>query len=131
MKNKKLTHVLVVAASLFSVIICSAQTKESNVIVINLTQTPNEFDIQSITLEPGKYQFRVTNSDVEKEVGFVIQKESDKNEDVTKTALVNSFTTSLIKKGETQVTGVVELSQGRYVYSCPLNPTPKYILTIN
>ena len=36
----------------------------------------------------------------------------------------------LVKKGDTQLTGIVELKSGEYVYSCPLNPTPHYVLTV-
>lgn len=47
-----------------------------------------------------------------------------------KTAVENSFTTATMKKGETQYTGIVELKEGYYVYSCPMNPTPHYTITV-
>lgn len=130
MKKQFLTFVLVAVAALFSSNKVAAQSKEKKVTVIDLSQMPNEFNVKKLELKPGKYQFKVTNTNVDKEVGFVIQKEADKNMDVMKTAVENSFTTALIKKGETQMTGVVELKEGQYVYSCPLNPTPKYSLTV-
>jgi len=68
--------------------------------------------------------------DVDKEVGFVIQKSSDKNNDVMKTAVANSFTSSTVKKGAHAYTGVVDLTEGSYVYSCPLNPTPHYTINV-
>jgi hypothetical protein len=79
------------------------------------------FFTQELALKLGKYKFRVN-----KEVGFVIQKSSDKNADVMKTAISNSITSALVKKGEAQYTGIVELISGEYVYSCPLNQTPHY-----
>ncbi|MBM6499783.1 hypothetical protein CHU92_07890 [Flavobacterium cyanobacteriorum] len=130
MKKQFLTFVLVAVATLFSSNISFAQSKEQKVTVIDLSQTTGEFNVKGLQLKPGKYQFKVTNIDVNKEVGFVIQKASDKNMDVMKTALENSFTTALIKKGDTQLTGVVELKEGEYVYSCPLNPTPHYAISV-
>jgi hypothetical protein len=107
-----------------------AQSKEKAVTVIELSQTPGEFTTKELTLKPGQYQFKVKNQNVDKDLGFVIQKASDKDADVMKTAVPNSFTTELVKKGETQMTGVVTLEKGEYVYSCPLNPTPHYKITV-
>lgn len=108
-----------------------AQTNHTDVTVIELTQTTGQFETQKLALKPGKYQFRVVNQDVEKDLGFVIQKKTDAGKDVRKTALENSFTSALIQKGEAQYTGVVTLSAGEYVYSCPLNPTPHYQITVH
>ena len=130
MKKQFLAFVFVAVATLFSSNISLAQSKEQKVTVIDLSQTTSEFNIKGLQLKPGKYQFKVTNLDVNKELGFVIQKASDKDKDVMKTAVENSFTTALIKKGDTQLTGVVELKEGEYVYSCPLNPTPHYTISV-
>ena len=102
----------------------------SDITVIELTQVDGAFVQNGLTLKPGKYKFNVTNTEVDHEVGFVIQKAADKNADVMKTAVENSFAQEMIKVGETQSTGVVELKAGEYVYSCPLNPTPKYTITV-
>ncbi len=120
----------VAIAFLFSSTNVVAQTAEKDVTIIELTQTANTINTQNLNLKPGKYQFRVVNVDVEKDLGFVIQKAADAKGDVMKTAVENSFTTALIKKGDAQYTGVVELKAGEYVYSCPLNPTPQYKLTV-
>ncbi len=130
MKKAILTIAYVVVTTLLSSNAISAQTTEKNVTVIEVTQTAGEISTQSLNLKPGKYQFRVVNKNVEKDLGFVIQKAEDKKGDVMKTAVPNSFTTALVKKGEVQYTGVVELKAGEYVYSCPLNPTPHYTLTV-
>ena len=130
MSKRILTIAFVAIATLFSLNTVSAQSTDKNVTVIELTQTTGQFLTQELELKPGKYQFKVSNKDVDKDLGFVIQKSSDKDAGVMKTAVPNSFTTALIKKGETQSTGIVELKAGEYVYSCPLNPTPHYIITV-
>lgn len=130
MKKTILSFVFAAVATLFSANSTVAQTMESDVTIIELTQTESQFFTQNLNLKPGKYQFRVINKDVNKDVGFVIQKAANKMEDVMKTAVPNSFTTALVKKGEAQYTGIVELKAGDYVYSCPLNPTPHYTIKV-
>jgi hypothetical protein len=130
MKNAILILVMAAFATIFSPSSAFAQTADQKVTVIDLSQTPNQFNVTELKLAPGKYQFKVTNQNVDKDLGFVIQKAADKDKDVMKTAVENSFTTSLISKGKTQLTGIVELKVGEYVYSCPLNPTPHYKLVV-
>ena len=108
----------------------NAQTTEKDVTIIELIQTEKEFATKKLHLVPGKYQFRVVNKNVNKDLGFVIQKEEDKNKDLMKTAIKTAFTTAYVKKGEAQYTGIVDLKKGSYVYSCPLNPTPHYKITV-
>ncbi|MEO9891060.1 hypothetical protein [Aurantibacter sp.] len=127
---KKVVSVLTIICALFTNQILKAQTMEKDVTIIELIQTEGQFETQELNLTSGKYQFRVVNKNVDKELGFVIQKEEDKDADVIKTAVENSFTTANVKKGETQYTGVVELKEGNYLYSCPLNPTPHYKLIV-
>ena len=100
------------------------------VTVIQLTQSPSEFNIKGLTLSPGQYRFEVTNGSVDHEVGFVIQKASDKDGDLMATAIKSAFTTSTVAPGATQSSGVVTLTPGEYVYSCPMNPTPHYNITV-
>jgi glutamine cyclotransferase len=130
MRSRFLTVVIVAVAMAFSSVDSFAQTNEKDVTIIEVSQTDGQIFTQNLDLKPGKYQFRVVNVDVNKEVGFVIQKAKDAKGDVMKTAIPNSFTTALVKKGEAQYTGVIDLKAGEYVYSCPLNPTPHYKLTI-
>ena len=104
--------------------------KAAAVTVIQLSQTPGEFNVKGLTLSPGQYQFEVTNATVDHEVGFVIQKAADKDADLMATAIKSSFTTAAVAPGATQSSGVVNLTPGEYVYSCPLNPTPKYTITV-
>ncbi len=127
---KKVVSVFTIICAVFNNHTVKAQTMEKDVTIIELIQTEGQFETQELNLTSGKYQFRVVNKNVEKDLGFVIQKEEDKDADVMKTALQNSFTTAYVKKGEVQYTGVVELKDGNYVYSCPLNPTPHYKIIV-
>ncbi|MDA9774403.1 hypothetical protein N9B82_05545 [Saprospiraceae bacterium] len=108
----------------------TAQTQDADVTIIELHQTPGAFKTTNLNLLPGKYQFRVVNDDVEKEVGFLIQQAAKKDMNPMETAVDNSFTTKTMKKGEVAYTGVVELTAGEYVYSCPMNPTPHYTINV-
>ena len=106
------------------------ETDVADVETVDLRQTPGAFATTSLTLPAGKYCFRVANDGVDHEVGFVIQRAADRDGDVMATALANSFTASTIPDGASSETGVVELTPGAYVYSCPLNPTPHYTITV-
>jgi len=105
-------------------------SSETEATVVELTQIPGEFTTEKLTLKPGSYRFKVANVGVGHDVGFVIQRAEDKDADVMKTALPNSFSTAPIPQGTVGETGVVELTPGEYVYSCPLNPTPHYLITV-
>lgn len=129
MKKLIVTAILAIAMISFSNTVF-AQSTDKDVTIIELTQIEGQFETQNLNLKPGKYQFRVVNKDVNKDVGFVIQKAADKDGDVMKTGIKESFASAMIKKGEAQYTGVVELGTGEYVYSCPLNPTPHYTITV-
>ena len=125
MKNK--FNILSVIALLFLAFSGIAQDK---VATVKLVETPGQFETKSLELKPGKYQFDISNKDVDHEVAFFLQKESDKGSKEFSTALANSGLSKTLKKGESGKTGVVELEKGTYVYSCPLNPTPHYIITV-
>jgi len=108
----------------------SAQTTDKDVTIIELIQTPGQFTTQELDLRPGKYQFRIVNQNVGHELGFVIQKSGDAKKDVMETAVPNSFTSKTVQAGEVAYTGVVDLTKGKYVYSCPMNPTPHYSIVV-
>jgi len=105
-------------------------TMSDKVTVIQLSETSGEFNIKGLTLSPGQYRFVVTNENVGHDVGFVIQKASDAKGDLMATAIKPSFTAAPVSTGATQSSGVVTLTPGEYVYSCPLNPTPHYNITV-
>jgi plastocyanin len=117
---KKLVFVFI--ALFFSATASFAQS--SDVQVVKLNQTPGVFDQKTLNLKPGRYIFELTNENVKHDVGFWLR-ESDQ-----KKPLKNSDKGGLIKTGKTVRTGVVELKPGNYTYSCPLNPTPNYKLTV-
>lgn len=82
-----------------------------------------------LTLKPGKYIFRVTNKNVPYSLGFWVR-EQDYN-----------WANPLHKLNKTSVSGggldtgttldyEVELKEGEYLYSCPLNTTPDYKLVV-
>lgn len=127
---KKLVFVLTIIYTLFINSTLRAQTMEKDVTIIELIQTEGKFETERLVLIAGKYQFRIVNKDVDKDLGFVIQKEEHKEADVMETALSNSFTKAYVEKGSSQYTGIVTLESGRYIYSCPLNPTPHYQISV-
>ena len=74
-------------------------------------------------LKPGKYIFRVTNSNVPYVLGFYLRGTG-----------LGRLTLPAVSGGGLQ-TGYardyeIELTKGDYVYSCPLNPTPDYPITV-
>lgn len=80
-------------------------------------------------LEPGKYIFRVTNSNVPYELGFWVREH-----DYDWRNPVHKLTKTSVSGGGMHM-GVtldyeVELEPGEYVYSCPLNPTPNYRIVV-
>lgn len=100
---------------------CDAINAESGGDRLNASET--------LTLKPGKYVFRVKNTDVPYELGFwVREKDYDWRNPlhkVTKTSVSGGG----LMLGQTK-DYEVELKPGEYVYSCPLNPTPNYRLVV-
>ena len=125
---KSFLKIFVFAFTFFAFQSVSAQTMDKHaddVTVIQLSQTPGQYETTSLHLEPGKYIFEVTNKNVDKKLGFYLTPADD-----AKAQVPNSGLKKLINTGETSRTGVVELSAGEYQYSCPLNPTPHYSLNV-
>ena len=119
--------VLTLAISLALASSARAQEQQAEkVTTIKLVQTPGQFEPQKLDLKPGKYVFEITNRNVPHEVGFYLRKKSANGKGKP---LPNSDARHL-KAGEARKTGVVTLEPGEYLYSCPLNPTPHYIITV-
>lgn len=76
-----------------------------------------------LLLLPGKYTFRVTNSDVPYELGFYLR-----GEGVSQVTLPKVSGGGL-NKGNSQDYQIT-LKPGKYVFSCPLNPTPDYPIVV-
>ena len=77
-----------------------------------------------LKLKPGKYVFRVTNQNVPYELGFWLRGDG----------LISRATLPSVSGGGL-VTGAtkdyeIELVEGEYLYSCPLNPTPDYKIVV-
>ena len=77
-----------------------------------------------LELKPGKYIFRVTNKNVSYPLGFWLRGAS-----LIDRVRLPSVSSGGLTRGTTK-DYVVELEEGEYVYSCPLNPTPNYLLTV-
>jgi len=76
-----------------------------------------------LELKPGRYVFRVTNEDVPYELGFWLRGEGLGR--FTKDSVSGGGLTS----GKT-LDYEIELTEGDYLYSCPLNPTPDYRIVV-
>lgn len=107
---------------LFSISITSAQTQQ-----IDLTQTKGAIDKSSLTLEKGDYQFNISNDGVGHEVGFVLV---PKGQYDAAHHIKEAYVTAPVADGKNSLTAVVSLEAGEFEYFCPLNPTPKYSLTV-
>ena len=79
---------------------------------------------KALALKPGKYVFRVTNRDVPYDLGFWLRGEG----------LIGRATLPSVSGGGLTTGGTkdyaVELKEGEYLYSCPLNPTPDYKIVV-
>ncbi|MDH3242934.1 MAG: hypothetical protein OEO83_19945 [Alphaproteobacteria bacterium] len=79
---------------------------------------------EPLKLKPGKYVFRVTNSNVPYGLGFWLR-----GDGIVNRATLPSVSGGGLEKGTTK-DYEIELKPGAYVYSCPLNPTPDYRLVV-
>lgn len=77
-----------------------------------------------LELKPGKYVFRITNRDVPYPLGFWLRGAS-----LVDRARLPSVSGGGLDPGKTQ-DYAIELKPGNYVFSCPLNPTPDYVLIV-
>lgn len=88
------------------------------------TGTQRLAESKTIELKPGKYVFRVSDKNVPYELGFWLRGES-----LVDRARLPSVSGGGLATGRTQ-DYAIELKPGKYVYSCPLNPTPDYKLVV-
>lgn len=77
-----------------------------------------------LQLAPGSYTFRVTNQGVPYELGFWLRGAT-----LASRLTLPSVSGGGLETGKTQ-DYTVTLEPGEYVYSCPLNTTPDYKLTV-
>ncbi len=127
-------------------------SKESGVVIVTLTQTPclfieseeaprefvsksaadcnrinsdtaSERKFKTLRLKPGKTVFRVTNKNVPYVLGFWLR-----GKGIGRVTLPSASGGGL-ETGKTK-DYTVDLAAGEYYYSCPLNPTPDYLLIV-
>ncbi len=155
LKNKKKTTVAAVRlfmALVFSGLVFSAWAGAKEPVIIELHQTsctiieaeenPQTFVSKNINdcirinketagkrtfkvlrLKPGKTIFRVTNTNVPYTLGFWVR-----GKGVGRLTLP-SVAGGGLEPGATK-DYVIDLKPGKYLYSCPLNPTPNYPLIV-
>ncbi|NEP00028.1 MAG: hypothetical protein F6K58_15375 [Symploca sp. SIO2E9] len=83
------------------------------------TLAERQSSFQPLNLKPGKYIFRVTNRNVPYELGFYLRGEGLNQARLPKVS-GGGLTTGATQDYE------ITLVSGKYVFSCPLNPTPDY-----
>lgn len=79
--------------------------------------------VKPLELKPGKYIFRVTNKNVPYELGFYLRGAGLGRLTLPKVS-GGGLTTGVTQDYE------IDLKEGSYVYSCPLNPTPDYPIVV-
>ena len=81
-------------------------------------------EFKPLTLKPGKYIFRVQNKNVPYSLGFYLRGEGLKQVSLPKVS-GGGITQGVTKDYE------ITLKPGKYLFSCPLNPTPDYSILVN
>jgi hypothetical protein len=152
MKKFKLSMVIFIAFVIPSLIITGYASGGKDSIIVELTQTPctiveaeknpqefvshNSKDCLSINketaeertfkvlrLQPGETIFRVTNKNVPYDLGFWVRGKG-----------IGRLTLPSVSGGGLQTGSTrdyaINLKPGEYLYSCPLNPTPDYLLIV-
>jgi len=102
-------------------------TVYGDVETVRLNQVEGKFIEDDLTVRAGQVQFDIANVDVDREVGFVLvpQGKYDQSNHIKA-----AYVTAPVAEGKASRTGIVNLEPGTYEYFCPLNPTPKYTLTV-
>jgi plastocyanin len=113
---------------IFLVAFTFASNAQKNVVkTVSLEQTNGEFTQKSLTLSPGDYIFEIANNGIDHEVGFVL---TPKGKTDQAHHIKNAYVTSTVKKNSKSNSKKVTLKKGKYIYFCPLNPTPQYTLVV-
>ena len=80
-----------------------------------------------MTVSEGSYQFEIANEGVGHNVGFVLVPKG--MYDASK-HIKAAYVKAPVADGSSSMTNIVNLKAGEYEYFCPMNPTPKYSLTV-
>lgn len=87
------------------------------------TMGDRQSGFKPLQLAPGEYIFRIKNQNVPYELGFYLRGEG------LSQATLPKVSSGGLLEGKTQDYRVT-LKPGSYVFSCPLNPTPDYPITV-
>lgn len=97
-------------------------TKKADCEKIN-RETAAQRTFKTLRLKPGQYIFRVTNKNVPYDLGFWVRGQG-----------VGRLTLPSVSGGGLAIGKTLDykvtLVKGEYYYSCPLNPTPDYLLVV-
>jgi len=118
---KKLVAVLVLVLGI------AFTSNAQDVKKVALEQTKGEFTQKALTLSEGSYIFEIENSNVGKNVGFVL---APQGKLTPEHHIKNAYVTAQVKNNTKETSKVVNLKKGVYTYFCPLNNTPQYTLTV-
>ncbi|PQJ80141.1 plastocyanin/azurin family copper-binding protein [Polaribacter porphyrae] len=125
---KKIIAILVVVIGFaFNTNAQDKMMKKENVKTVSLEQTKGEFTQKQITLSEGTYIFEISNNNVGKNVGFVLQ---PKGKNGQENHIKEAYVKALVKNNTKQISNEVTLKKGTYTYFCPLNKTPEYTLIV-
>jgi len=102
-------------------------TVHEDVETIKLGQVEGKFKVEALTVSEGLYQFEIGNNGIDREVGFVLV---PKGKYTPENHIKEAYVKAPVTNGNSSKTNIVNLSAGEYEYFCPLNPTPKYSLTV-
>lgn len=109
--------------------------KEVQTEVIKLEEVEGSFVTTELNLKAGQpYSFEVTNTDIDKEVAFVlapVPAEGATTEEIMATAIPTAMLTKYVNNGETASSKeATTLEAGEYIYFCPLNGTPHHKIIV-
>ncbi len=101
-------------------------TRKADCEAINSESGQTRLDAaQVLKLKPGKYVFRVTNKDVPYGLGFWLRGDGLVSRATLPSVSGGGLNTGVTKDYE------ITLTEGEYLYSCPLNTTPDYRLVVS
>ena len=123
--KKVIAIVVIVLGFAFNTNAQDKKMEKETVKTVSLEQTKGEFTQKQITLSEGTYIFEISNNAVGHNVGFVLAPKAN-----VKAHIKNAYVTAQVKNNEKQTSNKVVLKKGKYVYFCPLNPTPQYTLIV-
>jgi len=128
---KKLIAIFIMTLGIFSAVDAQEKTMkddkmmDTEATVISLEQTEGMFTQKELTLKEGTYIFKIANKNVDHEVGFVLAPK-----DNPEAHIKSAYVTNPVVMGKDETSKEVTLTKGKYIYYCPLNPTPHYTLTV-